>query len=528
MIRDIQGLADGEFDIVIVGGGILGAFLAYESARRGYRTALLEADDFAGGTTSSSGKVLHGGLRYLQHLEFDLVAESAREQRRIAELAPRLVRRLPFVVPVREGNIREALTMRLGAWGWNVMRPLLPSDHALSGSDFLSGTELAELLPRAADSGVSGGMRFHDYQIRSPERLTVALLHQASVNGAKVANYLEAVGFPRSKDRVEAVRAIDHREGREITVDGRMILNAAGPWGAAIAATVDGSLARMGFAKGAHVVLDRPEPSAAVALPLQPQTAGSMLGTERRVFLMPWEGRTLVGATYSPYDRAPDTVRPERSEISAFLTNLHEQWPEFALDRAKPLFAYAGLYPIFDAKANTSDDTFQASLRPRIVDHEAAGGPSGLLSAVSVKLTGAWKLADEVLTLADEKLGMVKPRPPEEGPGHLPKAHPTPLPSSAAPGKCPRGGYARDELVEMVDVAVEDEMAFTVPDFLFRRTWLGHIGCPDDDVLDLLARRMGRRLGWDDARIEEEIRRTRATYSAVDDAIFRGESTPVD
>lgn len=521
MIRDVSRLCDEEFDLVIVGGGVLGAFLAHESARRGYRTALLEAGDFAGGTTAASGKVLHGGLRYLQHLQIGLAAASNREQRRIAELAPRLVRPLPFIVPVRKGDLRESMTMRAGAWGWNAARRFLPGDDGLPGSEFVGETELTRMLGEPWAPVLSGGMRFHDYQLRSPERLTVALLDDASEHGAEIVNYLEAVGTERTGDRVTGVSAFDHLANRRLTVQGRMTVNATGPRGAAIANEVDGSLAKTAFAKGTHVVLDRPEPPAALALPFQAEDAGSVLGRERRVFLMPWEGKTLLGASYTSFDPQLDEVQPDGREVRDFLASVHRQWPELALDGTSPLHAYAGLYPIFGAGGTPSDDSFQASRRPRIVDHADSGGPAGIVSAVSVKLTGAWKLAEQVLEVVADTLGAPNTEVPDDDHRELSRAHPTPLASQSPPSGLNFRECEMDELTEMIDAAVHEEMAVTLPDFLFRRTWLGHLGCPDDALLEPLGRAMGDCLGWDERRVRAEVARTRDEYMPIKEAIAR-------
>lgn len=516
MYRDVKRLSEETFDLVIVGGGILGGFLAHESARRGVQTALIERNDFASGTTSASGKVLHGGLRYLQHLEPGLAAESSREQSRISSLAPGLVRPLAFVVPARTGRPREAAMLRGGAWTWRVARKVFPGDGRLPPPRFLRRSALEDVLGRPTVEGFSGAMRFHDWQIRSPERLTVALVCDAREHGAAVANYVEAVDVRTSRGRVQGVSAADGRNGRRFDVRGRIVVNAAGPWGAHLAASVDGSLSDTGWAKGMHVVVDLPEPPAAVALPLTGEAAGSALGTERRIFLMPWEGRTLVGATYSPYNGDLDDVRPEPDRVGRFLDGLHREWPQFGLDGAKPLFAYAGLYPIFGGRS-AEGETFEASLRPRIVNHGNNGGPSGLISAISVKLTGAWRLAEEVLEIVEKELdrsGAASVLPSNRS---LRRATPTPLALDDR-DVAPQGrDWNRDDVGRMVDIAVTEEMAVTVSDFIFRRTWLGHLGRPDPDLLAFISRRMGRRLGWDEPERAAQIERAVAGYRGVPD-----------
>lgn len=359
-------------------------------------------------------------------------------------------------------------------------------------------------------------MRFHDWQIRSPERLTVALVCDAQEHGAAVANYVEAVDIRTSMGQVEGVSVVDRRNDCQFGIRGRIVVNAAGPWGPTLAGSADGSLSDTGWAKGTHVVVNLAEPPAAVALPLRGEAVGSALGTERRVFLMPWEGKTLVGATYSPYNGDPGDVGPEPSRIGRFLNGLHREWPQFGLGEAKPLFAYAGLYPIFGGRS-AGEETFEASLRPRIVDHGSDGGPSGLISAISVKLTGAWRLAEQVLEIVEEELnwsGATSVLPSNRS---LRRATPTPL-ASGDRDDSPQGqDWNRDDVERMVTIAVTEEMALTVSDFIFRRTWLGHLGRPHPDLLALISRQMGRRLGWDEPERAAQVERAVAGFRGLAD-----------
>lgn len=513
MERDLSRLSDRRFDIAVVGGGVLGAFVAWCAARRGKSVALVDKNDFASGTTEASGKVLHGGIRYLQEPSLSLLREAQKEQEVIGRLAPRLVRPLRFLVPSTGDSRLQTLPLRGATWAWCAYRALDGNDLALGPTEFISAEGEATLLPALRRLNRSRALVYGDLQLRSPERLVVALIHSAASMGAVVANYAKVTGFVVSGTAVRGVEGQDRLNRKPFSIEARHVVNAAGVWIPELERLLGTDhYAGTRFGKGAHVLLDRPEPEVALAIPIPDASPASQPGEtrNRRVFVMPWEGKTLVGATYTSFRGAPDECAPGREEIRDFLRCATRHWPGLSLTSAPVVYAYSGLYPIFESES--AGEGFQASLRPRIVDHGTEDGISGLISAMSVKLTTARSLAEEILEMIDQEHTTESGSwPPGEcAKSELERARPTPLPD---PDRL-TDELARDlsTLREMVAAAVEEEMAVTLEDFLFRRTWIGHLGRPPAGWLKKVAGIMGRSLGWDEDRTEREIAGVKHLY----------------
>lgn len=502
MERDLEGLRRGQFDVVVVGGGILGSWIAWEASHRGYSVGLVERGDFASGTTSSSGKVLHGGIRYLQGPHPGLLREALREQRLLATMAPSLVRPLTFLVPARDSSLPRQLLLRAGALTWRGIRATAGRLEHLPTTVFVSERDRRNFAEVRGRLGWPAAVAYGDLQVRSPERLVIAILRAAADRGAKIANYLEADELCVTGDDVSGVRVRDRLEGDEFSISADQVVNAAGAWAPGIEASTGASnLAHTRFAKGTHVVLDRPEPPIAMALPVSDRPGGrGEGGGTRRVFVMPWEGRTLVGATYSPFQGSPENCRPERTEISALLSTIDRQWPGLALSDSNMLFAYSGLYPLFDREP-AEDGSFEASAHSRVVDHAETNGLSGLVSAVAVKLTTARALAEDVVELLQSKLDRGREPPPSRLQESLAHAGLTPLNSGLDPSEVLESQVL---LREIVATAVHDEMARTLGDVALRRTWLGHMGTENGRWIEVTVDEMGKHLGWSAARKTRE------------------------
>lgn len=511
MERDLDRLIHSSFDVAVVGGGILGAFVALLVARRGARVVLLEKGDFASGTTSGSGKVLHGGIRYLQSLRLGLALEAQREQRALADLVPDLVRPLPFLVPCREGRYRERLVLEAGVWAWKCFTRLVPDGVELPPTRYVGAGEAAELTDDLARP-FQGGMLFHDAQLRSPERLTFEVVRAAARAGAIVANYAEVVGIQSEAGWVTGLDVRDRLEGAAVRIDTPRVVNAAGAWAPDVAAEAPGAFPDVALGKGIHVVVDRPPPAAALALPLQGEESDDPSARgERRVFVMPWEGRTLVGASYSPFGGRPDEAGVSREEISGFLGQLHRQWPDLGFDGCRVLFAYSGLYPVF-GRRDIPEGRFAASLHPLVLDHADHGGPEGLISAVSVKLTTARALAERVVDKAlpdrDSDGGRCGREASRPGRSHRAARHGRLRPHVDRLGKTA-------ELPYLARRAARDEMAMHLSDVLFRRTWIGHLGHPGPTLLGEAARAMAGPLGWTEEEEERQVHRIDRLYRAL-------------
>lgn len=496
MKRDLELLASRSFDLVVVGGGVLGAFVAWRAARRGLAVAVVERDDFGCATTAGCGKVLHGGLRYLRRPSLPLALEARREQRILRDLGGELVRPMGFLVPASSGRPRERLVLGAAAAAW---RALLTADGDLPPARLLSAAAVREREPRLAGPASAGGLLFHDYQIRSPERFTLAVLRESHDLGATLANHAEATGLWMEEGRVKGVRVRDRLGEEEILVRAPVVVNATGPWTSAFLRGCGPWPHPIAFGKGIHLVTDIRPPAVGMVLPWRDPTRGGEAGPRRNLFVTPWEGLTLIGATYEPFRGASPAEPPLPGEVEGFVRAIRAQLPYLELTPDRVLHAFAGLYPVFGSRAAAAGG-FDASLHPLLVDHARIGGPRGLVTAVSVKLTTARAFAGRVLAAAERHLERRPGREPPLPVGPLRHARMSP---AAADGDAAWSDPAR--LERTVEVAVGEEMARSLADLVYRRTHLGHGGLPEEARLREVARAMAGRLGWSAARVEAEI-----------------------
>jgi glycerol-3-phosphate dehydrogenase len=307
MKRDLSKLSESKFDLAIIGGGVNGAAAAREAALRGWKVALVEARDFASGTSSRSSKLIHGGLRYLEQGDFRLVREARKERRLLMKLAPHLVRPLPFLLPIYHGDPYYPLKIRLGLAIYDWMGNSGPQDR----HHFCSPSETLHRVPALKSEGLRGGAVYYDSET-DDARLTFENALDAAELGAVVVNHAEVCGFSNAsagENRLGIAEIEDRLSGRKHELAARFWVNAAGPWVDSLRSIVpgyDGSRT-IRMTKGIHVIL-----------PLVSEKYGlfAAIKTDGRIFLaMPWHGRTLLGTTDTDYDGDLELVEPDRSEV---------------------------------------------------------------------------------------------------------------------------------------------------------------------------------------------------------------------
>jgi glycerol-3-phosphate dehydrogenase len=308
MNRDFARLEGGPFDLLVVGGGIYGAWIAYDAALRGLRTALVERDDWAAGTSSASSKLIHGGLRYLEHLKVGLVKRALAERRRLATLAPHRVHPLRFVVPAYRGDRVGPLRLEAGLWLYDRLagphQPVPP--HQAFGRSALLDT-YGFLAPAGLKAGFSYGDCGTD-----DARFTLEIVAGALSAGAACVNGAEVVELVREGSRVAGAVVLDRETGRSADVRARVTVNAAGPWGARIKGLTPEARGLVRLVKGVHLLLP--------ALP----TADALLLSARRdgrvFFAIPWYGRTLLGTTDTDFSGDPDDAEVVPGDVEYLLT----------------------------------------------------------------------------------------------------------------------------------------------------------------------------------------------------------------
>jgi glycerol-3-phosphate dehydrogenase len=465
--RDLAALAARELDVVVVGGGIHGVAVAWDAAQRGLSVALVEREDFGAGVSWNSMKTIHGGLRYLQTGGLRRLRESARERSALLAVAPRLVRPLPFFVPAYGHGPTGREALAIGLWlddrltrGRNRG---LPREQWVPDGRTMSAGEALGLLPGLDPRGLTGAALWHDAQATSTERLTLGFVHAAAEAGAIAANHAEAVRLLRSGGRVAGVAVRDAVGGGVLEVRARMVVNAAGPWADEVV-TLAGLRRPPGpLLRARNLVLRRP--------PAVPFAVGARSGG-RFLFLVPWEGRTMVGTSYEAAEEAP-------SDPLAFLDEAARAFPWADIGRRDLTLVHEGLVP-------GRGDASGLSTRSRLHDHAAEDGLPGLISLHGVKLTTARRLAERAVDVVVRRLGRTAP----------------PCRTAATP--LPNARRLEGPLEERVRTAVREEMAMTLADAVLRRLDLGTGGLPAADDLEAVVKVMAGELGWDGARQQAE------------------------
>jgi glycerol-3-phosphate dehydrogenase len=517
------------FDAVVVGGGMAGAGVARDLAQRGLACILLEKADFAAGTTSRSSKLIHGGLRYLELLDFQLVRESLRERETLARLAPHLVRPLPFLVPVYRGGGRSLVKVRLGLRLYDFLTPGKRTERYRT-VDAARALELERTL--RADALLGAGYYFDDLLL-SPERLCLENVLSARRAGAHTLNYAQAEEFRPRPDGGWTVRVRDLVEGGVAELHGRVLVNAAGPW-------VDRVRARAGVedrgerilrtTKGAHLLLPR----------LTDHAIYLSTGDERMIFVIPWRDFSLVGTTDTDFTESPDRVWATRSDVQYLLDAARRVLTDPRIAEANIAYTYAGVRPLTFDGATASKRASAVSRQHRVVSE----GPGGrFLSVTGTKLTCFRSLAEAVGARVVRLLGRGGPSETartaldgsdEEG-GALEvramldvteavrssgleleqvetlvatygrRARAVLDLARRLPGGADRLCKNAPEIAAQVHWAVETELAVSLQDVLLRRTGLGTGPCLGLDCAPGVAQRMGALLGWSARRLEAEL-----------------------
>jgi glycerol-3-phosphate dehydrogenase len=398
--RRLDSLADSAYDVLVVGGGIVGACAARDAARRGLKVALIERHDFGSGISWNSLKIVHGGLRSLQRLDIRQARSFVRERRAWLRIAPHLVEPITFVVPTRGAGFESAPLMRAALALNDVVsrdrnEGVFPSRHIPRGR-LLARAELRALVPELLDE-YSGGALFHDAQLYSAERLVHSVLADAERAGATAVSYAEAVAPLEIGGALAGVVAEDRLTGERCDVRGTMVINAAGAGAASVADLLTGRGGAAPAMTGLALNLMLAGDGLATGFTLLANTGGRV----RRLFVVPWRGRTLVGTAHYECERAPQSEAELEPYVERFVRELSQAWPARSLTRESVLLVHAGMQPSPHGAQRASP---HGPPEHEIVDHAARGVPQ-LLTAIGPKLTMSRAIAEQLIDTASARLG---------------------------------------------------------------------------------------------------------------------------
>ena len=359
-------LSSTTYDLLVIGGGILGTAVAWSAAQSGLKVAMVDAGDFAGATSSASSKLVHGGLRYLQTGAVRLVAENHKERRALAtDIAPHLVNPLTFFVPVYKGGPHSAPKLGAGVFLYSALSAFRDGMGRVS-----TATHAAQQVPALRTEGLRSVAVYGDHQMND-SRVAVMTVRAAVDSGAVVLNHAEAVGLRFSGDRVTGAEIQDRLDGTEFGVTARLVLNATGPWVDHLRRLEDpGAAPSIRLSKGAHVVVRRRAPwRAALTIPIDKY---------RVSFAIPWEDHLLLGTTDEEYTGDPAEVRATDADIDQILDEAGHAVQHEHLDRGLITYAFAGLRVLPGGPGGTA-----AAKRETVVTE----GRSGMLSVAGGKWT---------------------------------------------------------------------------------------------------------------------------------------------
>ena len=544
MKRFVESYGGEIFEVIVVGGGITGAAVAYDAASRGWSVALVEKQDFGGATSAATSKLIHGGFRYLANLEFGLVRESLRERRTLLNIAPNLVYPLPVLIPCYQtGMVRNRRVVRAGmllydllsydkAKTWDRskkigMHKALPLERAL---------ELEPIIPK---SGLKAVYRYYDGASLFPERLTLAWIKSAASYGAQLSNYSRVEGFIFSdpgKKKIVGVKVKDLIKNQELELRGKLVINCGGPWADLILGLARGnnSAGRIRRSEGIHIITRKL---------LNHNMLVMILPSGKGFFLIPWRGHTLIGTTDKEYVGHPDEFRVTKPAILELLETVNGALAETAAIKYEDiLHAYGGLRPLVE---DQTKEVYKSSRKYEIYDH-ARDGLEGLITVEGGKYTTSRNLAQNAVKMAAGKL--------KKNPGkcltaqnylagcelpdleHFLKKSKAANPDFAEKTVEGLARYYGRECSPVLELARQDrslaepmneegeifaqavfairrEMALTLKDLLVRRTGMGTLGNPGDGKILKLAELAAKELNWDETRKELEIKEAEKLFS---------------
>jgi len=552
MKRDLNQLADRHFDVLVVGGGIYGAAVAREAAVSGLETALIERNDFSHATSANSLKILHGGLRYLQDLDFRRMRASVESQKAFMRMAPELTAPLGCIIPTYGYGLRGKLPMRVALH----LNDLISMDRKYIFEDgykrgrgrIVSEEEYDRMFGLKMDRNINGAALWYDALVQDTERLTITCVNDAFEYGACIANYVSFKNLKVKKDRVAGALAADSLTGEEFEIRTRNVVNTTGPW-------LDKTLELSGgwngeesfFASGLNIIVKKGL-CKQYAIGLEGPGSGydkedALGGKNRFFFFIPWRGHTMIGTAYKAYDEDPDRFRVEREDIEDFIREVNLICPPAELTFEDVTYFHAGLLPAETKKVGNPGDV-QPAKHCKVIRHEREGGPKGLVSVQSVKYTTAPHVAKRVLKTIEAPKGRSSKRridcePSRKGgyggahtEGRVERSSDTVGPDLQGYLRSKYGRYAdriQNHIVEDEDLAswvsreppllsgeirhaIQDEMAIRLSDVVFRRTGFGNAGCPSRARLEAVAHIMARELGWNDKERSDELESVVRSY----------------
>src|SRR5450755_3196100 len=544
MMRDMARMSGQEFDVLVIGGGAFGAAAAWDATLRGLQVAVIDQSDFAAGASAECFKMVHGGIRYLQHADIRRLRASCAERTAMLRVAPHLVNPLPIVIPTYGHGRQGKAFLAAGMFAYDLLTRgknsgISDPKRRIAGTRLLSRNQTLDLFPELEQRSLSGGAVFEDGQMYNTARLVLAFVKSAVNRGAIAANYTEALRFLWDGKRVCGVRARDRLDGNDFDIRAKLVLNAAGPWAdyllqdpAHFAGHRRGHFSR----DACFLVSRKPRSAYALAVPGWNKDRDALVGrAARHLFAVPWRNCMLIGVWHRLFAERPDTAHVEEAEIAAWIAEMNASYPALRLTRDDVIYANCGLVPFGDGRS--AEGALSFGKESRYIDHRERG-IDGLVTLIGIRYTTARGDSAKALDLLLQQL----PRPPLRAPtertplaggdfadfanlretarrdaasGVAPRTldawlrnHGTDyrvlLQLAQAPGQALLLGGTDTVMAELTH-AVEHEMAVHLEDVILRRTDMGSGAHPGRTAVEQAASGMQSLMGWSDERRRAEM-----------------------
>lgn len=513
MKRDVEKLSKDKFDILVVGGGIHGVTVAREAARNGYKTALIEMNDFGHSTSFNSMKVIHGGLRYLQHGNLKRIRQSIRSRKIMQQVAPDLVKAVPFLVPTYGHGIRsrEAMSMAITLYdmiSFDRNNDIAEGNHIPSGYT-IGRDEVLKILPGINKDKLTGGAIWYEAVVQDTEKLLMKFLSDAFKYDMTAANYIEAKEFILQNGEIKGVRVKDNLNSQEFNISTQLIINAVGPWFNLIQNSLNIShKPRISLTKAINIIINKkifsPYSVGLEGTKNFSDTDAIVKRGKRFFFFVPIKDFTMIGTTYKSYDKNIDELNVNKEDILEIIEEVNQIYPELELTSDDVSFFHCGLLP----KDDSSDSNNVQSERHSLVyDYEKDFNTKGLLSIKSVKYTTAPVIAETVIKNIRKK---IKPSSSNFPVRNIDEEKINQNVDSSIL-------ISDDPHITSVDVvnSVRNEMACTLQDVVIRRTGIGMLKSPSFESIVTAADIMAEELGWDENKKSEEIESVMKIYSPL-------------
>jgi len=544
--RDLAALTNKTFDVIVIGAGIFGSCTAWDAALRGMSVALVEKKDFSHATSANHLKMVHGGIRYLQHGDIYRVRESSRERSALLRIAPHLTKPLPIVMPTYGHGKKGKEILKVGMLVYDALtcdrNKGLSRENRIPGGRLIGREEIRQLFPDLDATGLTGGAVFCDGQIGNTPRLSLSFLRSAVEAGAEVANYLGAEKFLWEEGKVTGIIAKDEENGDKVEIRGNVVINAAGPWAAHLMDDLPDLRKDVQpvFSRDlSFMVKRRFNHQYGLAVPTYVKDADAVFDRGgRHLFFAPWREYTLVGVWHKIVKSPSENITVEQEELKAFADEVNHCYPGMAIDPDDIVRVNTGL-TLYGEEAKQGAVEMSFGKRSLLIDHEVQHKVGGLITLVGVRATTARGMAEKTIDMVARKIpGNHRSCSTETTPlfgGDMDrlkdvvdtaqKIRPSEMGQESMEALVGNHGTKYKEVLQIVlerpDLmqsfggstvikaeviyAIRKEMAMHLSDVVFRRTDLASGALPEKDVLQECGVLMGAELGWSDDRINREI-----------------------